>query len=356
MRDHLVRFLFGSDSHYSDRIFYFSLRLVSIAVLLMLLAMFLYLVKLSWPTLQQFGLGFVFTNIWNPPVDQYGALAFIYGTLGTSLIALVIAGPLSVGVALFLSELAPSWLSRLVGFLVEMLAAVPSVIYGLWGIFILAPLMQHNFQPFLISILGPETFLGKATGVLLTALFYPLAFLYSLFSEESASIDAIYAHFKSSFSGPSFGVGMLTAGIILAIMITPTITSICKEVFMAIPKSYREAALALGATRWESLRIAVLKASRTGILGALILGLGRALGETMAVTMVIGNRNEIDPSILAPAQSMASVIANEYPEAFDLQLSSLAAVGLVLFIMSLLLNGFARLIVWRVEIASKGRP
>ncbi len=337
------------DTHLSDRLFKYALRFNAWLILAMLLAMFLFLLELSWPTLREFGFSFFVKNTWNPPLDEYGALAFIYGTLGTSFIALLLSVPFSLGVALFLTELAPKSIAKIVGFFVEMLAAIPSVIYGLWGIFILAPIMQNTVQPTLIGLLGPETLSGKIIGSLLTALFYPVAFVYSLVAENAPSIDAMFDHFKNTFGGPAFGVGMLSAGIILSIMITPTITSITREVFLTIPKGNREAALGLGATRWEAIRISVLKASRPGVIGAVILGLGRALGETMAVTMVIGNRNEIDSSILAPAQSMASVIANEYPEAFDLQLSSLAAVGLALFIISLLINTAARLIVWSMD-------
>lgn len=270
--------------------------------------------SLALPTFKAFGLHFFQTNDWNPPQQIFGALPFVFGTVISSLIALLMATPISVGVALFLTELAPSRAARIVGFLVEMLAAIPSVVYGLWGIFILAPFMMHTVQPFLIHSLGPDSFLGLKL-----------------------------------FSGPAYGFGLLTAGVILAIMITPTISAISREVFKNVPPHIREASLGLGATRWEMIKMSVLKSSQSGLLGAIILGMGRALGETMAVAMVIGNRNEIPNSILKPAQTMASVIALEYPEASGLHMSSLAAVGLALFAVSFIVNSVARVIIWRVE-------
>jgi phosphate transport system permease protein len=221
----------------------------------------------------------------------------------------VFAVPISLGVAIFLSELAPSWLRGPVGFLVELLAAVPSVVYGLWGIFVLAPWLRETVEPLLARTLG----------------FLPI------------------------FQGPQHGFGMLAGGIILAIMITPTISSVSREVLRAVPSALREGALGLGATPWESVRVAVLPYARSGLVGATILGLGRALGETMAITMVIGNRAEISASLFAHSYTMASVIANEFTEATGrLYLSSLAEVGLLLFVVTVLLNIVARLLVWRV--------
>ena len=272
------------------------------------------LADLAAPAFRQFGTNFFRINDWNPPMDIFGALPFIFGTLVSSLIALLIAAPISIGVALFLTELAPRPVAKLVGFLVEMLAAIPSVVYGLWGIFVLAPFMMKTLQPDLMKTFGPG----------------------SVFN-------------LSLFAGPAYGFGLLTAGIILAIMITPTISAISREVFTNVPSQIREASLALGATRWEMIKMAVFETSRSGVLGAIILGLGRALGETMAVAMVIGNRNEIPSSILKPAQTMASVIALEYPEATGLHVSSLALIGIALFGVSLLINTTARLIIWRVE-------
>lgn len=265
---------------------------------------------LALPTLQKFGLEFFTGTHWDPVAEKFGTLVFVYGTIVSSLLALLISGPVSVGVALFLTELAPRRLAAASGFLVEMLAAIPSVVYGLWGIFVLAPWLRVHVEPWLGRNLG----------------FIPL------------------------FQGPPFGVGMLAAGIIIAIMITPTVTAVCREVFLAIPRSQREAARGLGATRWEMIRISVLESSHLGILGGVTLGLGRAMGETMAVTMVIGNRNEIAVSLFAPGQTMASVIANEYTEATgDLHLSALAAVGLALFIVSLAINSLARGLVWHFK-------
>jgi phosphate transport system permease protein len=241
--------------------------------------------------------------------EEFGALPVIFGTLVSSLIAVAIAGPLSIGIALFLNEIAPKRVSDAVGFLVQMLAAIPSVVYGLWGIFVLAPWLRTVVEPTLSKHLG----------------FLPL------------------------FQGAPYGVGMLAAGVILSIMITPTISSITREVFSAVPRGQREAALALGATRWEMMRLSVLRASRPGVIGAIILGLGRALGETMAVTMVIGNRASISASLFAPSQTMASVLANEYAEATsDMHLSALAAIGFSLFLVTVVLNSLARVLVWRM--------
>jgi phosphate transport system permease protein len=308
-----VRRLKKRDVHAGDRVFFWSLRTIATALILLLAAIAFQIGRLSLPALKSFGLGFLTTQVWNPVSDIFGAGSFIYGTVVSSTIAILVAFPVSVGVALCLNELAHARIAAVFGFLVEMLAAIPSVVYGLWGIFVLAPWLRVNVQPFLIEHLG----------------FLPI------------------------FKGPAYGVSMFTAGVVLAIMIVPTIAAICREVFRAIPLSQREAALALGATRWETIQVAVLKSSRVGILGAVILGLGRALGETMAVTMVIGNRNEISASLFAPAQTMASVIANEYAEATsDTHLAALAAVGLILFVVSFLINSIARILVWRVS--SKG--
>ena len=294
--------------HVGDRIFQKVLQASGIGILILLGAIAFQVFKLAKPAIAQFGFGFLKATEWNPVTDEFGAGAFIYGTLVSSALALAISVPMSVGVALFLTEVLPRKIAGVLGFLVEMLAAIPSVVYGLWGIFVLAPILRTHVQPFLGQKLG----------------------------------------FLPFFQGPPFGVGMFAAGLILAIMITPTISSICREVFRAVPMNQREAALALGATRWEMIRVAVLKSSQSGIFGAVILGLGRAMGETMAVTMVIGNRASISGSLFAPAQTMASVIANEYAEATsDLHHSALAAVGLSLFTVSFAINGVARFLVWR---------
>ncbi|HEY1793284.1 MAG TPA: phosphate ABC transporter permease subunit PstC [Opitutaceae bacterium] len=254
-------------------------------------------------SIAKFGAGFLTSSEWNPVDDKYGALPFIFGTLVSSLIALLIAVPLGVATALFLTELAPQWIRQPVIMAIEMLAAVPSVIFGLWGIFILIPWLRDHLFVWLKHTLG----------------FLPL------------------------FKGPIYGVSMLAAGIIVAIMILPIVTSISREILRSVPNLQREAAFALGATRWEALRIAVLSYARRGLFGAAVLGLGRALGETMAVTMVIGNRPAISASLFAPGYTLASVIANEFAEATsDLYLNSLFELGLVLLLVTILVNGIAQ--------------
>jgi phosphate transport system permease protein len=275
-------------------------------------------VALGWESreaIRAFGLRFLVTSRWDPVAGEFGALPFIYGTLLSSLLALLIAVPLSLGAAIFLAELAPAWIRPPVAFLIEMLAAVPSVVYGLWGIFVLVPWLRDWVQPALATTLG----------------FLPL------------------------FQGPPYGIGMLAAGLILAIMVVPYITSVSREVLLAVPGSQREAALGIGATRWEATRIAVLRYGRSGLIGAILLGLGRALGETMAVTMVIGNRPEIAASLFAPGYTMASVLANEFTEATsDLYVSALVEIGLLLLAITVLVNGLARLLVWSVGGPARG--
>ena len=269
----------------------------------------------SGAAVRAFGLRFLVTSHWDPVAGEFGALPFVYGTLVSSLLALLIAVPLSLGAAVFLAELAPTWIRSPVAFLIEMLAAVPSVVYGLWGIFVLVPWLRDWVQPAL----------GRSLG------FLPL------------------------FQGPPYGIGMLAAGLILSIMIVPYITSVSREVLLAVPGSQREAALGLGATRWETTRIAVLRYGRSGLIGAILLGLGRALGETMAVTMVIGNRPEVSVSLFAPGYTMASVLANEFTEATsDLYVSALVEIGLLLLVVTVLVNGLARLLVWSVGGPARG--
>lgn len=305
----------GREVNVGDFVFRGAASLFAAVVVLVLAAMAVQMWQASRPAIDKFGWDFVWGRDWNPVKESFGALPFIYGTLVSSLLALVIAVPISLGVAIFLTELAPPWLRGPVGFLVELLAAVPSVIYGLWGIFALAPFLRTELEPLLAKSLG----------------FLPL------------------------FRGPHQGFGLLAGGIILAIMITPTISSVSREVLRAVPASYREGALALGATRWEALRATVLPYARSGIIGAVILGLGRALGETMAITMVIGNRTDISVSLFAPAYTMASVIANELSEATgDVYLGALAEIGFLLFVVTLVLNVVARLLVWRVARAPQG--
>jgi len=261
----------------------------------------------------KFGLNFFFTKVWDPIFDQFGALPFIYGTLVSSAVALIIAVPLGIGAAIFLAELAPQKISDTLQFFIDLLAAVPSVIYGLLGVFIVIPLMRQYLQPALKSTLG----------------FLPL------------------------FQGPAYGVGFLTAGIVLAIMVIPYIISVSREILLSVPRDQREAALALGATRWESTWKVVVPFARTGIMGSIFLALARALGETMAVTMVIGNTPTISASLFSPGYSIAAVIANEFTEATgDLYLQSLIELGLVLFLLTFILNGLARLLI--VATAQKG--
>jgi phosphate transport system permease protein len=304
----------ASSGEIPDRIFQSAMTLCGLAVLGVLVLIVYELLSGSGLSWHAFGFKFLATSEWNPVSEQFGALPFIYGTLVSSLVALVIAVPLSVGVAVFTTEMCPKILRGPLSFFVELLAAIPSVIYGLWAIFVLVPLLSAYLQPFLAKTLG-------WTGL---------------------------------FEGPPYGYGMLAAGIILAIMIVPIISSITREVLMVVPQHQREGVLALGATRWEMIRMGVLRNARAGILGAIILGLGRALGETMAVTMVIGNRPEIAKSLFAPGYTMASVLANEFSEATgDVYLSALVEIGLALFLVTIIVNALAQLLVWTV---TRGQP
>lgn len=268
-------------------------------------------VAAAWPALRQFGFGFLTSSEWDPVRNQFGAAPMIFGTIVSSLLALLLAAPLALGVAIFLSEFSPHWLRQPVSFLVDLLAAIPSVVYGLWGIFVLLPILREHVMPFLATTLG----LGRTP----------------------------------FFSGPAYGNSMLAASVILAIMILPYISAVSREVLMAVPRSQREAALAMGATKWEMIRDAVIPYARSGILGGVILGLGRALGETMAVTMLIGNRHEISASLFAPGYTLASVIANEFAEATnELHTAALMACGAVLLVVTLVVNAIARWLVWSV--------
>ena len=292
-----------------DRLFVLSLRGAAWIVVLLAAALVAALVWESKEAIGRFGLAFLYQSHWDPVTGKFGALPFVYGTIVSSILALLIAVPLSLGAAIFLAELAPGWIRPPIAFLIEMLAAVPSVVYGLWGIFVLVPWLRDWVQPALGRWLG----------------FLPL------------------------FQGPPYGIGMLAAGMILAIMVVPYITSVSREVLLAVPGSQREAALGIGATRWETTRIAVLRYGRSGLVGAILLGLGRALGETMAVTMVIGNRPEVSLSLFAPGYTMASVIANEFTEATsELYVAALVEIGLLLLLVTIAVNGLARLLVWSV--------
>jgi phosphate transport system permease protein len=304
----------GKVSELPDAIFATAMRLCGVAVVALLGLIVYQLIagsQLSW---HAFGWKFFGQSDWNPVDDQYGALPFIFGTVVSSVLALVIAVPLSVGVAVFITEMCPVALRGMLSFTTELLAAIPSVVYGLWAIFVLVPILREYVQPFLAKTLG-------WTGL---------------------------------FSGPPYGIGMLAAGVILAIMIIPIISSITREVLTVVPQHQREGVLALGATRWEMIRMGVLRNARAGIVGGIILGLGRALGETMAVTMVIGNRAQIAHSLFAPGYTMASVIANEFSEATgDLYLSALIEIGLALFLVTIVVNALARILVWSV---TRGQP
>ncbi|MGH7714131.1 MAG: phosphate ABC transporter permease subunit PstC [Gemmatimonadaceae bacterium] len=265
----------------------------------------------AWPAFDAFGTSFLTSSAWDPVRAEFGAAPMIYGTLVSSALALLLATPFALGVAIFLAEFAPGWLRQPVAFLVDLLAAIPSVVYGLWGVFVLIPFLRTTVSPFLRDTLG----LGA------------LPFL----------------------AGADYGYNMLSASVILAIMILPYTSAVAREVLLAVPRSQREAALALGATKWEVIRDAVVPYARSGIIGGIILGLGRALGETMAVTMLIGNRPEIATSLFAPGYTMASVIANEFTEATgDLHIAALMAVGAVLMLTTLIVNFIARWLVWRV--------
>lgn len=305
----------NSDVHIGDRLFSFFVQTLTLAFIGMFFTMAVVIFFNAWPAFSTFGFSFFTQSVWDSWRQEFGVLALVYGTIISSLLALIIAVPVSLAFALFLNELAPYWLSVVLGFIVEMLAAIPSIVYGLWGIFILAPFLRTHIQPFLSEYLG----------------FIPL------------------------FSGPFYGVGILCAGLILAIMIIPTISSLSKEVFRSIPRSNKEAVLSLGSTRWEMFKVAILRGGFSGIVGAVVLGFGRAFGETMAVTMVIGNKIDISASLFAPAQTMASVLATQYAEAdTPLHLSSLTAVGFTLFMVSLLFNSFAIFLVWRMKRQFKG--
>jgi len=298
-----------SRSHVADRVF--SALLVGSAwfILIVVLGLLAVLVHASWPAIKAVGLHAVDNIDWDPTNDHYGVLSFVYGTAVTSCIALAIAGPIGVAVALFLSELAPRRIAGAIGVLVELLAAVPSVVYGLWGLFVLAPVMRTYVQPALTKSLG----------------FLPL------------------------FQGPPLGIGMLTGGILLSIMILPTVAAIARDVFIAVPIDQREGMLALGATKWEMLTKAVLPYARSGVIGALVLAVGRAMGEAMAVVMVIGNTPAVSASLFRPAYTMASVLANEFTEATgSTYVSMLIEIGLLLFGLSLVVNVIARALVWSV--------
>jgi phosphate transport system permease protein len=302
----------------SDTIYVVVITGFALCVPLLLLAVLAEVAVAGWPALSRFGFSFLTSSNWDPVQHQFGAAPAIFGTIVTSILALLIATPLAIGVAVFLSEYAPPKVRQPIAFFVDLLAAIPSVVYGLWGIFFLIPLLRQDVIPFLR--------------------------------------DTLHLGMIPLFSGPSYGNSVFAAGIILAIMVLPYISSVSREVLLAVPRSQREAAMALGATRWETVQKAVLPYARSGIIGGIILGLGRALGETMAVTMLIGNTHDINASLFAPGYTMASLIANEFSEASDdLHLSALMAIGFCLLVLTLIVNALARWLVWRVGRQAGGR-
>jgi phosphate transport system permease protein len=298
----------------TDQAFRLLTRAAVLTVLGLLSGVILALVVGSLPALKAFGIGFVGTEVWNPVTEQFGALAPIYGTLVTSVIAMVIAVPVGIMIAFFLTELCPMMLRRPIAIAIELLAGIPSIIYGIWGLFVFAPFVQKHIQPFLIDT------------------FQDVPVLSSL------------------FEGPPYGIGMLTAGFILAIMVLPFITAISRDVFDAVPPVLKEATYGLGCTTWEVFKHVVLPFTRVGVIGGVMLGLGRALGETMAVTFVIGNAHKVSASILAPGTTISASIANEFTEAVgDLYTSSLIALGLILFVITFIVLAIARYMLLRLQ-------
>ena len=297
-----------------DTVFRHLTRGSAIVVLVILSGIIASLIYGSLPALGAYGFGFLVTQVWNPVTEKFGALAAIYGTIVTSFIAMLIAVPVGLFISLFLTELCPMWLRRPIGIAIELLAGIPSIIYGIWGLFVFAPFLQQTLQPFLINTLG-----------------------------EIPGIGGLFA-------GPPYGIGILTAGLILAIMVLPFITSISRDVFTAVPPVLKEAAYGLGCTTWEVVRYVVLPYARVGVIGGVMLGLGRALGETMAVTFVIGNAHRISGSLLAPGTTISATIANEFTEAVgDLYTSALIALGLILFVITFIVLAAARYMLMRLN-------
>ena len=289
-------------------------RTAAIAVLIILGAVILSLIQGSVPALRAFGLNFLIEERWNPVTERFGALAPIYGTLVTAFISMLIAVPVGLMIAVFLTELCPMWLRRPIGIAIELLAGIPSIIYGIWGLFMFAPFLQQTLQPFLIAVFGDIPVLS------------------------------------SLFAGPPYGIGVLTAGLVLAIMVLPFITSISRDVFESVPPVLKEAAYGIGCTTWDVVRHVVLPYARVGVIGGIMLGLGRALGETMAVTFVIGNAHRVSASLLAPGTTISATIANEFTEAVgDLYTSSLIALGLILFVITFIVLAAARFMLLQIE-------
>jgi phosphate transport system permease protein len=299
---------------FADKLFHRLTHALALGVLLLLGGVILALFIGAWPALQTFGPNFLIDQHWNPVTERFGALAPIYGTIVTSFIAMLIAVPVGLLIAFFLTELCPPWLRRPIGIAIELLAGIPSIIYGIWGLFVFAPFLQQTVQPALITVFGNVPLLSQL------------------------------------FAGPPYGIGMLTAGLILAIMVLPFITSISRDVFEAVPQVLKESAYGIGCTTWEVFRSVVVPYARVGVIGGVMLGLGRALGETMAVTFVIGNAHRISASILAPGTTISATIANEFTEAVgDLYTSSLVALGLILFAITLVVLAIARYLLLQLE-------
>jgi phosphate transport system permease protein len=297
-----------------DIIFRAVTRAAAIGVLVILGGVIISLIDGSLPAFRAFGLNFLVEERWNPVTEKFGAIAPIYGTLVTSFIAMLIAVPVGLLIAVFLTELCPMWLRRPIGIAIELLAGIPSIIYGIWGLFVFAPFLQETLQPFLIATFGNIPVLSTL------------------------------------FAGPPYGIGVLTAGLILAIMVLPFVTSISRDVFEAVPPVLKEAAYGVGCTTWEVVRYVVVPYTRVGVIGGVMLGLGRALGETMAVTFVIGNAHKVSASLLAPGTTISATIANEFTEAVgDLYTSSLIALGLILFVITFIVLAIARYMLLRIE-------
>ena len=295
-----------------DKLFHHTTQLFALVVLVALLGILVSLTIEAWPSLTAFGPSFLWTNIWSVPDDEYGALAAIYGTVVTSVLALLIAVPISFGIALFLTETCPIWLRRPLGTAIELLAGIPSIVYGIWGLFVFAPLFAEYIQPPLQNLLGDVPVIGDW------------------------------------FSGPPIGVGILTASIVLSMMVIPFIASVMRDVFETVPHVLKESAYGVGCTTWEVMRNIVLPYTRVGVIGGIMLGLGRALGETMAVTFVIGNANRINGSLFAPGTSIASTLANEFGEADPgLHIASLFELGLVLFVITFIVLAISRWLISR---------
>jgi phosphate transport system permease protein len=312
--------LLGAGAGHGDRVFYVATVVTALLIPALLVGIVILLAVDAWPAMQRYGFSFLTTSEWDPVFEKFGAGAYIYGTLVPSIVGVLLALPLAGGPALFLAEYSPDWLRAPVAFMVELLAAIPSIIYGLWGFFVLAPVMRSAVEPFLKDTLGALPVVGEL------------------------------------FSGPAIGKDLLVGGTILAIMILPTIMAVSREILLAVPNTQREGMLALGATKWEMIWNAILPYARSGIAGAAILGLARALGETMAVTMVIGNSStKISPSLFTPGYTMASAIANQFTEADkEIYFSAVVEIGLVLLLVAATVNIIARLMVWSFSRGASG--